>query len=206
MVHAAYARDEASIVTATQHVVSAAHSVGADVLHVSTDAVFCGDGVPRDENADPDPVWHYGRWKAQAEQIVSGGSITAGIVRLPLIVSVKPDDHVVDRIRSNAAQGERTVWFHDEIRQPALAAELADAVWRITSLEPAERAGAWHLPGPESLSRYEIATRVVTTLGLDANVVVAAPTPPDVARPRHLNLRDSRAKCYLGWSPSRILS
>ncbi len=206
VVHAAYARDEASIVAATQHVVDAAHGVGADVLYVSTDAVFCGDGIARDEDADPDPVWDYGRWKARAERIVSGGSQTAAIVRLPLIVSVEPDDPVVDRIRSTGARGEQTAWFQDETRQPALAAEMAEAVWGIASLEPAERAGPWHLPGPESLSRYEIARRVVTTLGLDADAIVAERTPPDAERPRHLKLRDGRARRRLGWSPSRILS
>src|SRR4051812_47712023 len=49
VVHAAYARDRASIVDATRHVVDAANAVGAQVLFVSTDAVFLGDGYPRDE-------------------------------------------------------------------------------------------------------------------------------------------------------------
>jgi hypothetical protein len=90
VIHAAYAHDRGSIVAATQNVVDAARDVGAAVVYVSTNAVFCGDGKPRDEGAPPDPIWDYGRWKAQAESAVSAGSALSAIVRLPLIVSLDP--------------------------------------------------------------------------------------------------------------------
>lgn len=51
VIHAAYARDPVAIVAATQNVVDAAQKVGVDVLYVSSDAVFSGDGSPRRENA-----------------------------------------------------------------------------------------------------------------------------------------------------------
>ena len=70
VIHAGYARDEASIVDATQNIVEMAHEVDADLLYISSDAVFSGDGLPRDEAARPDPVWDYGRWKASAEASV----------------------------------------------------------------------------------------------------------------------------------------
>jgi dTDP-4-dehydrorhamnose reductase len=204
VIHAAYAMDEASIVDATRHVVEAAGEVGALVVFVSTDAVFAGDGVAVDEHATPAPVSDYGRWKATAERIVSAGSSDHSIVRLPLIVSVEPADHVVRQIRAGAANGEPTTWFTDEVRQPARAGELAEALWRIVSLEPAARAGVWHLPGPESLSRYAIAERVVAALGLDPDVIVATPTPPDARRPRHLHMLGSRARGAIAWSPGRV--
>jgi hypothetical protein len=70
VVHAAYLRDRASIVDASMNVARDAADVGARLLLVSTDAVFTGDGRPRCENDIPDPVWDYGRWKAEAEQAV----------------------------------------------------------------------------------------------------------------------------------------
>ena len=204
VIHAAYAVDQASIVEATRHVVEAAGEVGAHVVYVSTDAVFAGDGAPQDEHADPAPVFDYGRWKASAERIVTAGAAGHTVVRLPLVVSVEPDDHVVQRIRAGAERGEATTWFTDEVRQPARAEELAGALWRIAALDPAARAGPWHLPGPESLSRYEIAQRVVTALGLDADAVIGAPAPPGAGRPRHLHLRDDRARREIHWAPSPI--
>jgi dTDP-4-dehydrorhamnose reductase len=205
VIHAAYARDQEAIVEATRNIVDATREMGADVLHISTDAVFSGDGSPRAETANPDPVWDYGRWKAQAERIVTDGVETSAIVRLPLIVSLDPEDHVVARIRLGAARNEPTIWFDDEMRQPAAAGELADAVWRIALLEPEERAGAWHLPGPESISRYQVARRVVAALGLDAGSIQAEPTPPSAERPRHIHLDDDRARGSIGWSPSQVL-
>ncbi|HEY9557134.1 MAG TPA: sugar nucleotide-binding protein, partial [Acidimicrobiales bacterium] len=154
VVHAAYARDEASVVGATHNVARAASAVGAELIHISSDAVFCGDGEPRDEQDRPDPILDYGSWKARAEALVAEEAPAAAIVRLPLIISLDPEDHIVGAIRAGVRNRERSVWFHDELRQPALASELAEAVWRITALDEGDRSGPWHLPGPESLTRY----------------------------------------------------
>jgi dTDP-4-dehydrorhamnose reductase len=205
VIHAAYAYDRAAIVDATEHVVTAASEVDADILVISTDAVFCGDGVARDESSEPDPVWDYGRWKAEAERIARRRSAAAAIIRLPLLVSFDPDDHVVREIRAQAAQGETTRWFTDETRQPALASEIAGAVWRIAGLNPAARYGTWHLAGPERLTRYEIALRVVGRLGLEPGVIEAGLTPESVTRPRDIALTDARARAEVGWQPSPVL-
>ena len=205
VVHAAYAHDEASIVDATHHVVDAAGAVGARLVHVSTEAVFSGDGSPRAEEDPPDPVWDYGRWKAQAEAAVLRSAVPSAVVRLPLVVSLDPEDHVVARIRRGAAEGRPTAWFDDEVRQPAAARELAGAVWAIAGLDSAEAAGCWHLPGPESLSRHQIARRVVAALGLASDAVTAEPTPAGAERPRHLRLLDARARRAIGWAPTPVL-
>ena len=207
VIHAAMAVDAASIVAATANVTEAASLVDADadVVYVSTDAVFSGDGRPRDERARPDPIWDYGRWKSQAEQVALRAP-GAAVVRLPLVVSLDPEDRSVARIRRGALQRQPTVWFHDEIRQPAMAADIAEGLWRIASLAPDQRSGSWHLPGQESLSRYEIALRVTDALKLDPDSVVSAPAPRDGTRPRHLDLRGDRARDEIGWKPARILN
>ena len=205
VIHAAYAQDRASIVDATEHVVAAACEVDADVVVISTDAVFRGDGIARDEASAPDPVWDYGRWKAEAERIAVEPSAAAAIVRLPLLVSLDPDDHVVREIRTSAARGETTCWFTDETRQPALASEVAAAVWGIVELTTGDRGGTWHLAGPERLTRYEIALRVVDRLGLPRDAVEAGLTPEGAARPRDLALTDARARAEVGWDPTPVL-
>lgn len=205
VIHAAFARDRPSIVDATRNVVDLAHEVGAQVLFVSSEAVFAGDGFPRSETAPPDPVWDYGRWKADAERIVLDRDATAAVVRLPLIISVDPHDHVLTDILVGHERGSPTVWFSDEIRQPAHAEDLSRALWGIASLPIELRAGEWHLPGSERLSRFEIAERAVAVLGLDRSSIVAADTPPEAHRPRDLNLTGARAEALIGWSPSPVL-
>lgn len=205
VLHAAYAKDRQSIVDATRHVGQAAAAIDADVLFVSTDAVFSGDGTPRAEDSAPDPIWEYGRWKAQAERALVDVKSASTVVRLPLVVSVDPDDHVVERIRSASLRGETTTWYSDEMRQPALASELAEAIWQIASLDPKHRGGVWHLPGPERLSRAQIADRIVATLGLDPAAVTSELTPSGAHRPRDLRLLDARATVHIDWSPQTVL-
>ncbi|MET0910368.1 MAG: sugar nucleotide-binding protein [Ilumatobacteraceae bacterium] len=206
IVHAAYAKDEASIVGATRNVVDAAMSVGAAVVHISSDSVFSGDGAPRDEGADPDPISDYGRWKADAERVVADSTLPAAVVRLSLLVSLDPEDHIIQRMRAGVAAAEPTVWFDDEFRQPAMAADVAAALWRIAALHDADRAGVWHLPGPELLSRYEIARRVVARLALDPACIGREHSPPSNDRPQHIVLRDDRARGAVNWSPAPVLS
>ncbi len=204
VVHAAYAKDRASIVDATAHLTRAAQAVGAGLIFVSTDAVFSGDGRPRSETDRPDPIADYGRWKAEAESIVVAAGSGNAVVRLPLVLSVEPEDHVVGEIRRAVDRGERSTWFTDEFRQPANAPELAAAIWAIAGLPVAERAGAWHLPGPERLARDEIAERAARAAGIDADAFRAAPTPSDADRPRDLHLTDARARDAIGWDPTPI--
>ena len=206
VIHAAMAVDAASIVDATTNVTEGASLVGADVVYVSTDAVFSGDGRPRDERAQPDPIWDYGRWKAQAENVILREPTGSAVVRLPLVVSLDPEDRTVARIRRGALERQPTLWFHDEIRQPAMASDIAEGLWRIASLAPDQRSGTWQLPGPESLSRYEIARRVTDALKLDPKSVVSVPAPRDGTRPRHIDMRSDRARDEIRWEPAPILT
>ncbi len=96
-----------------------------EVVHISSDVVFPGDGVGRDEGAAMAPTSDYGRWKAAAERVVARHSGRNTIIRISLVVSIDPDDPAVHRIRSSAARGETTTWFTDEMRQPAGAEDLA---------------------------------------------------------------------------------
>lgn len=206
VIHGAMAVDAASIIGATRNVADGASSVGADLVYLSTDAVFSGDGRPVDENTLPDPVWDYGRWKAEAEQLVLRGVVGWAVVRLPLVISLDPEDRAVQRIRDGARQRQPTTWFHDEIRQPAMASDIAGALWQLGSLEPEGRSGIWQLPGPESLSRYEIARRVVDAMKLDPTSIISVAAPTGVSRPREINMLGARARHKINWHPAQVLT
>ncbi len=204
VIHAAYAKDEASIVDATRHVAELASNIEASMVFISTDAVFAGDGRPRNEDEAPDPISDYGRWKAAAEVLVTTADPAAAVVRLPLVTSTDPEDHIIADIRAGLARAEPTTWFTDEWRQPGRAEELAGAIWQIVQLPTTERAGTWHLPGPERLSRAELAAHAARAIGLDPDAVVAMPTPDGPVRPRDLVLTADRARRQIGWEPSPV--
>ncbi len=206
VIHAAWKLDEPSIVDATQHVVDGASAVGAELVHLSTDVVFSGDGRPVDERSQPEPVSDHGRWKARAEVIVEGARVPSCVVRLPLVLSLDPTDQSTERLRAGALEGRPTSWFSDEFRRPAMAADIADGLWRIASLPTEQRSGVWHLGGPELLSRSEIAFRAADALGLDGSSIVAEPTPPDLVRPRHIDMHSRRASDEIGWDPMPIFT
>ncbi|HSJ91224.1 MAG TPA: sugar nucleotide-binding protein [Ilumatobacter sp.] len=203
VVHAAYEMDRASVVDATLHLVAAARAADAPVVFVSSDTVFRGDGIDRCEDDPPDPTFEYGRWKADAERIVVEGCRNGAVVRLPLLVSIDPDDHSLLRIRVGVAAGHATGWYTDEIRRPVRAGDAADGIWRIAQLADDERAGCWHLVGPERLSRHDIARRMVERLELPESAIEPA-LRPDGDRPADLALTDARARGVIGWDPEPI--
>src|SRR3546814_16275436 len=50
-----------------------------------------------------------------------------------------------------------------------------------------------------------MARRRVRRLGLAEDVIRAGPTPAATQRPRHIVMRDSRARSEIGWTPSKVL-
>lgn len=204
VLHAAYEKDHASIVSATANVADAAADSGSYVLLTSTDAVFDGDGRARSEHAIPEASWDYGSWKAQAEQSVLDASPLNLVARLPLLVSFAPEDPGTAKIRIGNERNEATPWFVDERRQPAYASEVAGGLWRLVTLDPSARAGIWHLTGAESLSRYELATRCAARLGIPSDALTPTHQPPNSDRPLNIVLSSTRAQTHINWNPTPI--
>lgn len=203
VIHTAYRKDRASIVEATANLVAAAEDQGTRFVYVSSEAVFSGDGRPRAETDVPDPIWDYGRWKAEAERVVLDRVPDGVVVRLPLLVSLDPPDGVVTTVRSAVADGTSARWYAGERRPAAHASDVAAALWGLVQLPSPEAAGVWHLPGPERLTRRELGRRTARALGLpDPGIEV--PGPPADERPHDLWLLDDRARDHLGWRPRAV--
>lgn len=203
IVHAAYRKDRASIVDATANVVTAAAERDVRLVYVSSESVFSGDGRPRAETDEPDPIWDYGRWKATAERLVLDRLRQAAVVRLPLLVSFDPPDGVAEAILSAVAEGGVVGWYAGERRPAAHASDVAAALWRLVRLDAAAAAGVWHLPGPERLARRELGARTARALGVEDPGVEAA-APPASERPHDLWLLDDRARRQLEWAPRPV--
>lgn len=196
VVHAAYtqsSRDD--VVTATVTVARAAADVDAAVLFTSTDVVFAGDRPPYAEDDPPDPVTDYGRWKLESEQAVLRAVPDAAITRTSLVVALDPPDRGTAGMVETWRSGRPVRLFHDEVRQPIRVEDLVAELWAILALPRAERAGIWHLPGPEKLSRLVLGERMAAALGLGGVPILAtsaaqhpSPRPADpelVADRRH---------------------
>lgn len=195
IVHTAYSqRDRDDIVVATEHVAAAASAAGAQLLHLSTDVVFDGTDAPYVESDPVSPVNDYGRWKAMAESVAVAAVPDVCITRSSLVVALDPPDPATRALFAAVTAGERPTLFHDEVRCPIRAVDLADTMWALIRTDRAQRSGIWHLPGPEALTRLELGRRLLAVTGLDPDAAVAGsarahpePRPPD------LTLRSTRA-------------
>jgi len=205
VVHTAYSMSErADVVDTTACVAAACAASGAALVHLSTDAVFDGDHPPYREGDRPSPVSDYGAWKLEAEELAVAGVPDVCITRTSLVVGIDPPDPASARLLESVRAGEGATLFHDELRQPILAADLAAELWALVALERSGRAGIWHLPGAEVLSRLELGERVCERVGLPSTGLrPGSQADHPGRRPRDLTMLAGRRE-LLGHPPQRI--
>ncbi|HWI72484.1 MAG TPA: SDR family oxidoreductase [Baekduia sp.] len=196
VIHTAYVQngDAAMAVNAdgAAHVATAARAAGARLIHVSSDAIFAGDGDrPLAEDAVPAPVTEYGKTKAAAEPLVIEAHPGALLARTSLLLGGPghaPSPH--ELLALAAARGEQDVsFFTDEIRSPVQVGDLAAALVELATM--ADVTGPLHLGGADAVSRLELARLVVAAHGLDPAGLRDAPAPP--GRPRFCPMDSSLA-------------
>ena len=206
VVHTAYTTTSYDdIVTASRVVAEACARHGAELVHLSTESVFDGEHAPYAEDDEPTPVHDYGRWKAEAELAVAAALPEVCIVRPSLVVSLDPPDPGTARVLSAATGDDELVLFDDELRQPILADDLAGELWALTQLDAGARAGVWHLPGPQVLSRAELGRRLCARAGVEPGRLRSGRQQDHVRgpRPRDLTMLAVRRE-GLGRPPRRI--
>lgn len=197
VVHTAYSQSsEADVVDATRAVAAAAAACGARLVHLSSDMVFGGEDAPYDEDAAPDPLNDYGRWKLAAELLAAEHVAGALVTRTSLVVSGEPLDHQARWLQRALTAGEEVTLFDDEYRTPVQAHDLAGAIWALVA---DGTTGVVHLAGPERLSRAQIGLRCAEHLGLATDLVrtASAADHPD-PRPRDLSLASVRRPNSVG--------
>lgn len=199
IIHTAYDKRDDYLdtvtVAGTRHVAQAAATVGARLVHVSSDLVLDGEHAPYDESAEPAPLHAYGRAKAEAEMIVWREVPTAAIVRTSLICHLDPLDLASTWIVESLRQQRPITLFTDELRNPVWLKDLAAA---LLELSLSDYAGRIHVAGPQALSRYEMGARLATHFGLDPSGIVAGLSRDSgVLRPRDCRLDTSLAQRLL---------
>ncbi|HET7011748.1 MAG TPA: SDR family oxidoreductase [Anaerolineales bacterium] len=184
-----------------ESVARAAAEAGTRLLHISTDAVFDGEGGPYAEDDVAQPINVYGETKLAGEKAVLSANPGALVVRTNFFgwnatSKVNLAEWFVNRVQSGAeAQGFTDVFF-----SPLLVNDLAGL---LEALLGSDANGLLHLPGRDCVSKYDFGRRVVRAMGLDERRVrparsEAAALP--ARRPLRVCLDGAKARELLGSS------
>ena len=139
------------------NVMWAAREVGARLIHLSTDSIFCGDAAPYDETAFPTPINEYGRAKADAEVIVQQHPNSV-IIRTSLIYGLERMDQGTRWMADALAKGEAVILFSNQIRNPVWANSLCAA---ILELAHNRYRGILNVAGSQVLTRAKFALKML---------------------------------------------
>jgi dTDP-4-dehydrorhamnose reductase len=137
----------------------AAASVGAPILHISTDYVFNGEGrTPYTPEVRPDPLGVYGNTKLAGEIAVRMENPKHVIVRTSWVFSHRGSNFVRTMLRLGSKRDELRI-VDDQTGRPTSAADLASALLtaaRVITEKPS-LAGTYHFANAGEVSWFEFA-------------------------------------------------
>lgn len=170
------------------HVATACGSVGAWMVHVSTDFVFDGEkGSGYDEFDPVNPLSVYGRSKEAGERLVRTALPDRHIIARTGYVFGPGGSNLVRTI-ANAARTRTSLTFvRDQIASPTHTADLARVLLRLAD-DPLP--GTYHVASAGACSMAELARFTVEALGLTIPVLdtsydeYVARVHPAATRPR----------------------
>jgi dTDP-4-dehydrorhamnose reductase len=158
-------------VQGTRHVAESAHAVRAEVVYISTDAVFDGKNTrPYVESDVPSPITVYG-WTKLGGEVIVQTQPEHWIFRVPVLFGPGKTNFVEKGLRKIAA-GEQYVVAGD---QEGCATYTLDAACKIMEVVEARRYGLYHLANQGACTRYALARRAAELAGLHAGKVVGVP-------------------------------
>ena len=190
-----------------ENIGTAAHAVGARVIHVSTDYVFGGStGAPYAPTDPTEPLGVYGRTKREGELRLLTACPNGLVVRTAWLHDGRSHNFVRTAVRI-LREREAMEVVDDQIGTPTRTAHLARALWLAT--ERPALYGILHFTDAGVASWYDVADTVRETMvaagGLAASArVVPVPTarvPRPAPRPRCSVLDKHASWQHLGWIP-----
>jgi dTDP-4-dehydrorhamnose reductase len=192
-------------VTAVEHLAAACAQLDVHLTYLSTDFIFNGTEALLSEEAQPDPISHYGASKLAAEQAVQR---TAGlrwaIARTVLVYGTTlagGRSNLVLWVYNSLRNQQKIKVVADQWRTPTLAEDLAQGCWLLAQQSAR---GIFHVSGRELLTPYQMAHQVAAVFQLDATLLeqVDSQTFTQPARrPPRTGFRIDKAEQELGYQP-----
>lgn len=180
-----------------RNLAAACESVGAKLVHVSTDYVFRGnEAAPRCEWDACMPNTVYGKSKLLGEQYVAQFCSRYFIVRTAWLYGLVGNNFVKTMLRLGREKEELKV-VDDQRGNPTNANDLAH---HILKLALTEEYGVYHCTGAGECSWYDFTCRIMEYAGLSCKVnpCTTAEFPRPAPRPAFSSLRNLMLECTVG--------
>ena len=170
-----------------RHLSQLSTHLGARFLHVSTDMVFDGQSDEPYRSTDmPCPRTLYGQTKLMAErEILEHNTEDPVILRIPILMGNSPSGKrsVHEKLFAALEDGSKPQFFSDEIRQPCSASNVAEVLLELS--ERRDLSGIFHWAGAETISRFEMATRILEHFGKPTDRIQAIQAGTDAMPQNH---------------------
>ena len=140
-----------------------ANSIGAVLVHYSTDYVFDGKkNTPYTETETPNPLSIYGKSKLEGERFVEKNCSKFLILRTSGVIS-KNNDNFVSKIKKLSKTKKELSVINDQITAVNFAPYISEATSRMLkkiedNTENENRWGIYHMSGAESGSWFDFAS------------------------------------------------
>lgn len=148
-----------------KYLAQAAQSVGAALLHISTDYVFDGTkSTPYNEADETNPQSVYGNSKLDGEQAVIASCEKAIVLRTAWVFGEHGNNFVKTMLRLGAERDELGI-VSDQYGAPTYAGDIADTLIAIAERIVSGQAvdyGVYHYSGSPYVSWYEFAEAIFT--------------------------------------------
>lgn len=171
-------------VNGTLYLASAAKSVGAKFLYVSTDYVFDGKGEkPFLETNKPNPVGTYGLTKYEGEKRVQSILEEHFIVRISWVFGVNGNNFIKTMLKLSETRSELNV-VGDQIGSPTYTYDLAEL---LLDMVQTDKYGIYHASNEGYCSWAEFADEVFKRKNIDmkVNSISTEEYPTKAVRPKN---------------------
>lgn len=191
-------------VEAVEYIVDACNTIGAHLVHVSTDFIFDGENGPYSEDAEANPLSYYGWSKAEAERILREKSQSWAILRTILVFGVVDNasrSNVVLWAKSALEKGNPIKVVDDQFRMPTLAEDLAEGCL-LAAMQRAH--GIFNISGKDYMNIFELVQRVAAFFNLDASKVERSDSSTlnqPARRPPKTGFTLDKSRSILGYEP-----
>ena len=191
-------------IEAVANLLAVAARYNTHFIHLSTDFIFDGLNGPYHEEAEANPVSHYGWSKLKSEALVKQYPANWSIIRTILVYGIAADmsrSNIVLWAKKALQSGETLSVVDDQFRTPTLAEDLAMG---CLLCEQKEAGGVFNISGKDGMTILELVKRVADYFQLDKSHIkpVSSSTLNQAAkRPVKTGFILDKAMEVLGYNP-----